>query len=57
MSVEVSGNVNMTYELSFAGTYGGADTLINDFEFWNFTYSMPYDSEEIPNLVLNVKLI
>jgi len=57
LSVEVSGNVNMTYELSFAGTYGGADTLINDFEFWNFTYSMPYDSEEIPNLVLNVKLI
>jgi len=57
LSVKVSGNVNMTYALSFAGTYGGADTVINDFEFWNFTYSMRYGEEKIPNLMLNVELI
>lgn len=56
LNVRVSGNVNMTYALSFAGSYGGADSLIRDFEFWNFTYSMPAGSSELPNLILDLKV-
>ena len=52
----VSGNVNSTYGLSFAGGYGGADTPIRDFEFWNFTYSMPSGFKGVPQVELDFKL-
>lgn len=57
LSVKVSGSVNSTYELHYAGGFGGANSPINDFEFWNFTYSMPAGSEVVPNLLLEVALI
>ena len=56
LDVKISGTVNETYALSFAGSYGGADDLINDFEFWNFTWSMPAGSLDIPSLLIEVKL-
>ncbi|KAI9733053.1 MAG: hypothetical protein M1834_003598 [Cirrosporium novae-zelandiae] len=56
LSVKVSGNIDLNYTLSFAGDYGGADDTIDDFEFWNFTYSMPTGSTETPNLLLEVEL-
>ncbi|KAJ9149343.1 hypothetical protein NKR23_g4222 [Pleurostoma richardsiae] len=56
LNVEISGNVNKTYDLNFAGEYGGADSLLRDFEFWNFTYVMPDDFEGIPNLVLDLAI-
>ena len=57
LSVNVTGNVNMTYELTFAGLYGGADTPINDFEFWNFTYYVPEGFVGQPSISLNVGLL
>ncbi|KAL2209445.1 hypothetical protein CC79DRAFT_1396341 [Sarocladium strictum] len=56
LNVTVSGNVNSTYGLSFAGGYGGADTPIRDFEFWNFTYSMPSGFKGVPQVELDFKL-
>ncbi|KAF5537653.1 hypothetical protein FMEXI_9766 [Fusarium mexicanum] len=57
LEVKVSGNINSTYSLSFAGGYGGADSLIRDFEFWNFTYTMPSDFQGVPSVELDFKLI
>ncbi|KAF6804714.1 hypothetical protein CSOJ01_10003 [Colletotrichum sojae] len=57
LNVSVSGNVNETYALSFAGQYGGADKTLRDFEFWNFTYSMPAGFEGTPSVVLDVNLL
>ncbi|KAG4268250.1 hypothetical protein FPRO04_14803 [Fusarium proliferatum] len=57
LEVKVSGNINSTYALSFAGGYGGADSLIRDFEFWNFTYTMPSDFQGVPSVELDFKLI
>ncbi|KKY19193.1 hypothetical protein UCRPC4_g04567 [Phaeomoniella chlamydospora] len=56
LSVNVTGNVNLTYSLSFAGLNGGADETINDFEFWNFTYFVPKALTEPPNIVLDLAL-
>lgn len=56
LTVNVSGNANMTYNLTFAGEYGGAWRPINDFEYWNFTYSMPEGFIGTPNLCLEVEL-
>ncbi|KAG9502110.1 hypothetical protein J7337_007826 [Fusarium musae] len=57
LEVKVSGNINSTYALSFAGGYGGADSLIRDFEFWNFTYTMPSGFQGVPSVELDFKLI
>ncbi|KAK2031077.1 hypothetical protein LX32DRAFT_557753, partial [Colletotrichum zoysiae] len=57
LAVDVSGNVNETYALSFAGSVGGTGSPIRDFEFWNFTYSMPSGFEGTPSVVLDVKLL
>ncbi|WYZ38274.1 hypothetical protein EsH8_III_000188 [Colletotrichum jinshuiense] len=57
LSVNVSGNVNETYSLSFAGSMGGSGSPIRDFEFWNFTYSVPQGFEGKPNIVLDVTLL
>lgn len=54
LSVEVTGNVDMNYNLTFSGAYGGAGKPINDFEHWNFTYSMPEGFTGIPHI--NLKL-
>lgn len=56
LNVNVTGNVNMTYELAFAGEYGGADETINNFEYWNFTYMVPADLSEPPHISLGLEL-
>ncbi|KAG4415364.1 hypothetical protein IFR04_011513 [Cadophora malorum] len=54
LSVNVTGVVNGTFELSFAGLFGGQDEPIYDFEFWNLTYSVPAGCTGLPNVVLDV---
>ncbi|KAI9836025.1 MAG: hypothetical protein M1819_001636 [Sarea resinae] len=56
LSVNVSGSINLTYSLSFAGLYGGDDTPINNFEYWNFTYSVFEEVFEPPKIVLDITL-
>lgn len=56
LNVSVSGNANLTYGMSFAGAYGGADDLLRDFEFWNFTYLMPAEFVGTPNIVLDLTI-
>jgi hypothetical protein len=56
LTVNVTGNANMNYSVGFAGAYGGAYDTINDFEFWNFTYTMPANYSGIPSLSLAVEL-
>ncbi|WQF79252.1 hypothetical protein CDEST_04266 [Colletotrichum destructivum] len=57
LAVNVSGNVNETYSLSFAGSLGGTGSPIRDFEFWNFTYAMPAGFEGTPSIVLDLALV
>ncbi|KAK8008222.1 hypothetical protein PG991_010773 [Apiospora marii] len=52
LDVVVSGNVNMTHLLSFAGQMGGSSKPLRDFEFWNFTYVMPDEFSGMPHLSL-----
>ncbi|KAK8123026.1 hypothetical protein PG984_011696 [Apiospora sp. TS-2023a] len=52
LNVKVSGNVNMTNHLSFAGQVGGSSKPLRDFEFWNFTYVMPDEFQGVPHLSL-----
>ncbi|UPL02755.1 hypothetical protein LCI18_013689 [Fusarium solani-melongenae] len=56
LKVAVSGNVNTTYGLSFGGHYGGSDSPIRDFEFWNFTYTMPAGFVGTPSLTLDLEI-
>ncbi|KXH64760.1 hypothetical protein CNYM01_02074 [Colletotrichum nymphaeae SA-01] len=57
LSVNVSGNVNETFALSFAGSMGGTSSPIRDFEFWNFTYTLPQGFEGTPSIVLDLNLL
>ncbi|OHE97741.1 hypothetical protein CORC01_06946 [Colletotrichum orchidophilum] len=57
LSVNVSGNVNETYALSFAGSVGGTSSPIRDFEFWNFTYTLPQGFVGTPSIVLDLNLL
>ncbi|KAF7927944.1 hypothetical protein EAE99_005321 [Botrytis elliptica] len=56
LSLNVSGTIDMNYTLSYAGEYGGTDATINDFEYWNVTFSMPTGSTEVPHILLEVDL-
>jgi hypothetical protein len=42
--------------VTFAGAYGGQDKVINDFEFWNISYTMPVNFTGVPKLVLDIEL-
>lgn len=57
LSVNVSGTVDLTPQISFCGLLGGSCDPINEFEFWNFTYTMPAGSTETPSMVLNVEVL
>lgn len=57
LSVNVSGTVDLTPEISFCGLLGGSCDPINEFEFWNFTYVMPAGSTETPSMVLNLEVV
>lgn len=54
IQVNVSGTVNLTPQISFCGLLGGSCDVINDWEFWNFTYVMPADSTSTPSIVLDI---
>ncbi|KAI0010741.1 hypothetical protein F4779DRAFT_283762 [Xylariaceae sp. FL0662B] len=56
LDVQVSGNADMAYRLSFAGKVGGVNEPLRDFEFWNLTYTMGDGFKGTPNLRLDVKL-
>ncbi|ESZ98727.1 hypothetical protein SBOR_0965 [Sclerotinia borealis F-4128] len=56
LSLQVSGTIDMNYTLSYAGEYGGADSTINDFEYWNVTFAMPPGSTEAPHIFLEADL-
>ncbi|KAI0603160.1 hypothetical protein F4775DRAFT_15702 [Biscogniauxia sp. FL1348] len=56
LKVDVSGNANLSYSLSFNGEYGGSGSTIRDFELWNFTYAMPDGFSGVPNLVLSLEI-
>ncbi|KAI5460845.1 hypothetical protein BGZ63DRAFT_357733 [Mariannaea sp. PMI_226] len=57
LRASISGNVSPAYILSFAGHYGGDNIPIRDFEFWNFTYSMPAGFVGTPTLILDLDLV
>lgn len=57
LSVNVSGTVDLTPQISFCGLLGGACDVINEFEFWNFTYVMPADSTDTPSVVLKIEVV
>jgi hypothetical protein len=57
LKVNVSGTVDLEYEVQFAGLLGGKGKVINDFEFWNFTYGMKEGSEEIPKVRLDFESV
>ncbi|KAH7311449.1 hypothetical protein B0I35DRAFT_396137 [Stachybotrys elegans] len=56
LDVKVSGNVDLNYNLTFAGHYGGASKPLRDFEFWNFTYHMPAGFVGTPSITLDLNL-
>ncbi|KAI0018936.1 hypothetical protein F4780DRAFT_477393 [Xylariomycetidae sp. FL0641] len=55
LDVSVSGNINQDYTLSFCGRNGGSCSTINDFEMWNFTYTMDTDFQGTPHLCLDLE--
>ncbi|KAH8653390.1 hypothetical protein BX600DRAFT_401982 [Xylariales sp. PMI_506] len=56
VDIHVSGTVNPDPAISFCGLLGGACSAINGFEFWNFTYTMPPGSTEVPSISLSINL-
>lgn len=56
VSVNVTGTVDLTPEISFCGLLGGSCDPINDWEFWNFTYSMPAGSSDTPSIVFDISV-
>ncbi|PGH12515.1 hypothetical protein AJ79_04259 [Helicocarpus griseus UAMH5409] len=52
LNIKVSGTIDPKYSVSSSFT----DDAINDFMFWNFTYSMPPQSRLVPNILLEVEL-
>ncbi|KAH7176728.1 hypothetical protein EDB81DRAFT_49498 [Dactylonectria macrodidyma] len=56
LEVKTSGNVDGAYQLNFGGSHGGSSRTLGDFEFWNFTYTMPQDFQGVPTIVLDLKL-
>lgn len=60
LSVTVSGTADLNFTVGFAGSLGGTGgSAIQEFEFWNVTYSMPSDFEtgDVPWIALEVSTI
>lgn len=57
LAVNVSGTVDLTPQISFCGLLGGACDVINEFEFWNFTYVMPAGVTDTPSIVLDIGVV
>jgi hypothetical protein len=58
IKVNVTGSVDLNYTVGFNGLRGGAGEVINDFEFWNFTYRMPQGGGdgEVPRMRLEFEM-
>ncbi|KAG8628420.1 hypothetical protein KVT40_004293 [Elsinoe batatas] len=56
VTINISGNAADTYDVTYQGAFGGSGSVVNDFEFWNFTYRMPADLVGEPNMVLSIEL-
>ncbi|KAI5371167.1 hypothetical protein Slin14017_G020460 [Septoria linicola] len=56
IGVAVSGSVAPEPVISFCGINGGSCDPVNEFDLWNFTYSMPAGSTQLPNIVLDFEL-
>lgn len=54
-NIKISTNANASYSVTFAGAYGGQDEVINDFGYWNFTYTMPADFDGTPRVTLDIE--
>lgn len=52
----VSGTVDLEPSISFCGLMGGTCDPIHGFEFWNFTWSLPANSTEIPSINFAIEL-
>lgn len=57
LSVNVTGTVDLTPHISFCGLLGGSCDPINEFEFWNFTYTVPAGSTELPTMKLDIEVL
>ncbi|GIZ39489.1 hypothetical protein CKM354_000287100 [Cercospora kikuchii] len=57
VGVKVSGSVRPEPEISFCGNVGGACDPVNEFDLWNFTYSMSANDTRLPNIVLDFELV
>ncbi|KAF2134788.1 hypothetical protein P153DRAFT_278948 [Dothidotthia symphoricarpi CBS 119687] len=55
VNVKVTGSVDMNYTVAFNGLHG-TGAVINEFEFWNFTYTMPKGGQEVPHVRLEFEL-
>ncbi|KAF2706867.1 hypothetical protein K504DRAFT_437848 [Pleomassaria siparia CBS 279.74] len=55
IKVGVKGTVDLKYSVTFNGLVGGSGSPINSFEFWNFTYTMPPGSTDIPQVFLTLE--
>ncbi|EAU36129.1 conserved hypothetical protein [Aspergillus terreus NIH2624] len=52
VKVSVSGTVDLTPLVS----YSASDATINDFMFWNFTYTMPANATSLPSISLTIEM-
>lgn len=55
LSVRVSGTADLNFTVGFAGSMGGTGgSAIQEFEFWNVTYSMPsgFETGDVPWVAL-----
>ena len=55
VTITVGGNIDIDYTWTFVGQQTGG-SLINDFEYWNCTFSMPKGFEGVPTLDLEIEL-
>ncbi|CEI62103.1 hypothetical protein FVEN_g3136 [Fusarium venenatum] len=55
LRVNVSGNTDPEFQLSFGGAFGGSSQTLRDFELWNFTYTMPSSFQDVPALTLDLE--
>ncbi|GKU04954.1 hypothetical protein FLAG1_05854 [Fusarium langsethiae] len=57
LRVNISGNIDPNFQLSFGGAFGGSSQTLRDFELWNFTYTMPKSSQGVPALVMDLETL
>nr|AAO27753.1 unknown [Fusarium sporotrichioides] len=57
LRVNISGNIDPNFQLSFGGAFGGSSQTLRDFELWNFTYTMPRSFQGVPALVMDLETL